>query len=308
MLIKDLPDEHIEAVCALFLQVFSVDVSPLVWRWKYHGTAQLGAINLVAYDAVGTLVGHAGAIVLPGVDQEQPRAMVQICDVMVASHRRGGAGGEAVYPALMRALRTAINARFPGAYAYGFPGKRPFLLGERLGFYQRAYDIVEQVIQPQVKSKPWWSLYSVHVLEQGALAKDSARLQRLWGASTKSNGAPVVVRDAAYVLWRYAQHPTRRYTVLVLRRAWRDLACWVVAVEGEALRVVDALGDAARSEHGLEALQAWAGQQGFTRLLCWHSVTNAAQVDFGIVAGQFALGTGEVLRIPSFMPGDLDIF
>jgi hypothetical protein len=121
-----------------------------------------------------------------------------------------------------------------------------------------------------------------------------------------------VVRDAAYLRWRYAQHPARRYTLLVLRRAWRDVAWWVVAAEGESLRVVDALGHEAQSAGALELLGKWAAQQGFTRLLLWHPESGAAEeiTDAGIVAMQFALALNEVepLRSPRFMPGDLDVF
>ena len=308
MLIKDLPDEHIDAACALFLQVFSVDVSPAMWRWKYHGSAQLGAINLVAYDAQGELVGHAGAIVLPGVDQGQLRAMVQICDVMVAAHHRGGKGDKAVYPALMHAMRAAINARFIGAYAYGFPGERPFLLGERLGFYRRAYDIGEQVISPLPLSTPWWSLSRIDVLPQDALLRHSMRLQKIWQHSAKNASSPMVIRDAAYVIWRYAQHPVRRYALLILRENWRDVAWWVVAHEGETLRVVDALGQRARSAYALGLLATWAGRQGHARLLCWRLEIDLPETSTGVVAMQFALGENEAIRDPCFMPGDLDIF
>ena len=308
MLIKDLPDEHIEVACALFLQVFSVEVSPVMWRWKYQGTAQLGAINLVAYDADGALAGHAGAIVLPGVDQGQSRAMVQICDVMVAAHHRGGKGDKAVYPALMRAMRAAITARFAGAYAYGFPGKRPFLLGERLGFYRRAYEIGEQTIAPLSVSTPRWSLTRIDVLAQDTLPLHSARLQKLWQYTAKNTPSPTVVRDAAYVIWRYAQHPARRYALLMLRGVWRDVAWWIVAHEGETLRVVDALGHKARSASALKLLAAWASRQGYVRLLCWRLAMSLPETSTGIVAMQFALNDIEAIRDPCFMPGDLDIF
>ncbi len=308
MLIKDLPDEQIDAACALFLQVFSVEISPVMWRWKYQGRAQLGAINLVAYDAEGALVGHAGAVVLPGVDQGQPRAMVQICDVMVAAHHRGGKGDKAVYPALMRAMRAAINARFAGAYAYGFPGARPFLLGERLGFYRRAYEIAEQTITPLSVSAPWWSLNRIDVLGQETLPLHSARLQKLWQYTAKSTLSPTVVRDAAYVIWRYAQHPARRYTLLMLRSGWRDAAWWMVAHEGETLRVVDALGHKARSASALKLLAVWASGQGYVRLLGWRLAISLSETNTGIVAMQFALDDIEAVREPCFMPGDLDIF
>jgi len=312
--IKSLADAQVDEACALFAQVFAVQVTPDAWRWKYAAEGLLGSINLVAYDTAGALIGHAGAVVLAGVDAGQPQAMVQICDVMVVAHRRGGAGEDAVYPALMRALREAINARFPCAYAYGFPGKRPFLLGERLGFYRRAYDITQAAVPLQGVRKTFfgWPFWRLHAEAWNTLPQKANRLNRLWLREAESVGSPAVVRDAAYLRWRYAQHPTRRYTLLVLRRAWREMAWWVVAAEGEGLRVVDALGHEARSLRALDLLGNWAAQQGFARLLCWHPELGAAEVatDTGIVAMQFALALDEVepLRSPRFMPGDLDVF
>lgn len=312
MRIKDLPDTDIEAACALFFNVFALDVSPSAWRWKYHGSALLGSINLVAYGLTGEMIGHAGAVVLPGIDQGGARPMVQICDVMVAAHRRGGAGDTAVYPALMRAMCEAINQRFPGAYAYGFPGKRPFLLGERLGFYRRAYDIQAQTIELVAKPHIVWPPSAVRALDWGLLTRDPARFERIWTNEATSAGSPAVKRDTRYLLWRYAQHPSRSYKLLMLRRPWRDVAWWVVSSEGATLRVVDALGHEARSVVALKLLGNWAAQQGFTRLLCWHlaqgEIENAT--DTGIVAMQFVLGAAAIdpLRKPQFMPGDLDVF
>lgn len=314
--IENLADEQVNEACALFAQVFAVHVTPEAWRWKYAAECLLGAINLVAYEADNALIGHVGAVVLAGVDEGHPRAMVQVCDVMVAGHRRGGVGSAAVYPALMRALRAEINARFPGAYAYGFPGKRPFLLGERLGFYQRAYDITEVVKPlPNVrKAFLGWPFWEVHALGWDALLLEADMFNRLWTREAASAGSPAAVRGAGYLHWRYAQHPTRRYTLLVLRRVWRNVAWWVLAAEGETLRVVDALGHEARSVRALELLGDWAAQQGFKRLFCWHPTQDETEnaTGIGIVAMQFALGSGaskdEPVRTPRFMPGDLDVF
>lgn len=312
--IRNLADEQVNEVCALFYRVFSVQVTPAAWRWKYAAEYLQGAINLVAYDADHELVGHAGAVILAGVDEGRPRAMVQICDVMVAGHRRGGLGSVAVYPALMRALRAEINARFPGAYAYGFPGERPFLLGERLGFYRRAYDISEMAMQALVLPKSFWHWPKPALRE---IAWDSSRktseaLNRLWARLAPSAGSPAVVRGADYVFWRYAQHPTRRYTLLMQRHAWLDTAWWVVAAEGEALRIVDGLCAKQEREQALSVLADWAAQQGFMRLLCWHpeSCATEAPGNTGIVAMQFVLGSdaNEPMRKPRFMPGDLDVF
>ena len=312
MQIKDLPDGQIEEACALFHKVFAVQATPEAWRWKYHGTALLGSINLVAFDASEALVGHAGALVLPGMDAGAPRAMIQVCDVMVAAHRRGKGGAEAVYPALMRALREAIAMRFPGAYAYGFPGKRPFLLGERVGFYRRSYDITQVECEVLDARNAIWPWERVQVLDWGG--ERAAMLERLWVQHGAHAASPAVVRDAAYLQWRYAQHPTRRYTLLMFYQGWRVAGWWVVSVEGGRLRIVDALGRDLFSLSALRRLSAWAKAQGLAHVLSWKPVSSLAGrvTDTGIVAMQFVLSApgdpAESLRAPGFMPGDLDIF
>ena len=305
MHIHDLPPERIDAACALFAQVFAVHITPEVWRWKYHGTALLGAINLVAEDEQGAMIGHAGAVIMAGEDQHGARPMVQICDVMVAAHQRGKSGGQAVYPALMRAMRAAVLARYPQAYAYGFPGQRPFLLGQRLGFYQRVYNIKEHRLSLVALPTVAWFSPSVRAMQWDKLAQHAIIIERLSRASRTTE--PQIRRDFAYLQGRYAQHPNKSYRLLWLHGLWRRLGAWVVLAEGDSLRVVDGIGETS-TPRALAALTQWAATQGFANLLHWFGqVDEGAGNDTGIVAMQFVLGD-EPLRAPKFLPGDLDIF
>ncbi len=313
--ISQLDADDVTEACTLFREVFSSPVDPHAWRWKYSGEAQLDAINLVAHDEAGRLIGHAGAVVLPGMDRGLARVMVQVCDVMVAAQQRGRTGDQAVYPALMRALRTAILQRFPQAYVYGFPGKRPFLLGQRLGFYHRISNIQEFALTAQIKTQmmPWGYLRNVRVVAWDELQRLEANLRRLEQEVTSLDQEPRVVRDMRYLHWRYACHPTRKYILLVWQRLWSMHAAWVVCAEGEGLRVVDTLGLAAQTASATKHLADWAARQGYQYLLTWYppDLEPLQARETGIVAMQFALKASDgkaTLRHPRFSPSDLDIF
>lgn len=301
MLITDLSGTHVEDVCTLFSTVFGVGMSPEVWRWKYQGAAQIGSINLAAYDEKYGLVGHAGAIVLPGsFARGRAIAVAQVCDIMVAPLARGGLGRSEVYPKLMQAMKDSLASRYPGVYAYGFPGERPFRLGERLGFYWRIEGIAEFRLPAQRKSL---SLWAVDSLDWG-----SRHIDRVAHRTALMRETPGVIRNEVYLGWRYRQCPDRGYTLLRLRRAFRSVGWVVVSGEGDVLRVVDGVFPGYDASSVTIALADWALHHRFRELVTWFKVPGADARETGIVATEFGVHPPMGRHLPDFQPGDVDIF
>lgn len=301
MLITELPDTHVESLCSLFSTVFGVSMSPEMWRWKYHGTAQIDSINLVAYDDDDRLIAHAGAVILLGaLDQGRSIPVAQVCDIMIAPSARGGIGRDEVYPKLMQAMKSSLASRYSDVYAFGFPGRRPFKLGERLGFYWRIGDITEYRL---LARRSPWSLWTVDTMDW-----DDQHIERLELHAASMREAPAVIRNRAYLDWRYRQCPKKTYILLRIRKAFNCVGWAVVAGEGEVLRVIDSSFPGDKTASIVAALADWALRQGFSEIVTWLSVADAEIRDTGIVATEFGVQPPMGRYLPVFQPGDVDIF
>ena len=296
-------------IAALFGVVFGHSLTDSQWRWKYTGTglASTPPVRL-AFDSAGRLVGHAGALSLRGWRRGQPLPFFQICDVMVHPDARGRLGGQNLFTRLARELLGGLAERWPDAFAYGFPGRRPFRLGE----YGRVYGRVEQatIIHRAARRGGFPLLYA------RPLAWDDARLEGLW-ARLAAGFALAVIRDRDYLHWRYATHPSRRYDLFGLHLAGQ-LQGWAVTQRNEErLQVVDLLVarrwlkpalaalDRAAFASGAKTVELWLprgwreagnGQQELTEVI----VTN--------MIWRLPVSTREVISDLYYTMGDLDIF
>lgn len=215
---------EVPAFCDLFRRVFSVTLTPELHHWKYQQGPRLGSLSLVARDSSGALLGHVGALVFPGVCQGHPIPMAQVCDVMVAPDARGGVDPGGVYGRLMAALQAELSTRFPGVFAYGFAGIRPYKLGARMGLYRAVQPCRMGFVEPGGPQAGWGAPWELHAQ---TLAWQSTVWSGLWRRIGMQAAGPVVERSAAYLQWRYAQHPQHRYQAWQLRR-WGRAQGWVV--------------------------------------------------------------------------------
>jgi len=305
------PSHEVDAACALFASVFGLAISPTQWRWKYEAGPRLGRINVAARDDSGRWVGHAGAIVFPGACRGRALPMAQVCDIMVARDARGGLDVGGVYPRLIAALRRLLRERFPGVFAYGFPGTRPFRLGERMGFYRRLYDCREAIVETSERSG--WATLSRCVSES---EWDPARLDRIWARLPAAQSGPTVARTGSYLTWRYRDHPTNAYRLWILRRWFRD-AGWLVTrtMPDGAQWVVDAmLPDPSEASAACMALRSRLADQAAATvpLHTWLPLTPKPGVRVEatpIVATEFLAEAWRTdLPPPAFQPGDTDVF
>ncbi|MBK1718871.1 GNAT family N-acetyltransferase [Thiocystis violacea] len=240
------------ALLELFAAVFGETRTAEEWHWKYGASRTLAARyapadSLVAVDGRGDIVGHAGALTLPGCFQGSPIPFVQVCDVMVHPRHRGGLGRNNLFTLMLRDLLSRIAERLPTAFRYGFPGRRPYLIGERSGVYASMEMAVESLLSgPRSFANPW---------RVGPLSWDDVRIDSIWDRS-RDQCRLSLIRDRAYLRWRYAENPSHRYRLHGLTRLGR-LGGWAVCSEGGAgPSVVDFLVPRASAARALGALAA----------------------------------------------------
>jgi hypothetical protein len=164
----------------LFATVFGEQRTSEEWRWKYDASRALAASgwlyrcadSVVALDEDGRLVAHAGALTLPGWREGRPIAIVQVCDVMVHPEHRGGLGRNNLFTLMLRDLLARIAERLPTAFRYGFPGWRPYLIGERSGVYER----LGIALESRLSGPRGWS----NLWRAGPLDWHDTRIDALW--------------------------------------------------------------------------------------------------------------------------------
>lgn len=305
--IRDYQPGDEDAIAGLFATVFGQRMTTEQWRWKYTGAGATPVAKL-AFDATGRLVGHAGAIPLRGWRQGQPWPFFQVCDVMIHPDARGRLGDRNLFTRLARELLAGLAARAPEALAYGFPGQRPF----RLGKYVRVYGEVERACAIERSVERGLRLR----LNARPLEWTDKRLDRLW-AQRANDHALALVRDQAYLRWRYATHPFHAYQLLGLFLGTHLLG-WAVTRRREArLLAVDLLIHRRWLRLALAALDWVAAVDGAHEVEIWlpHGWREAAgqratptEVVVANMTWALRTPTAEVRETLYYTMGDLDIF
>ena len=296
-----------EAIVELFAQVFGKRLTTDQWRWKYTAGGPIPPVRL-AFDASGCLVGHAGAIPLRGWRQGRPLPFFQICDVMVHPSARGWLGDQNLFTRLARELLIGLAERWPNALAYGFPGRRPYRLGE----YARVYEEVEQACAVHRPVHHGWLPFP----GVRALDWDDRRLDSLW-PRLAPGFAMALVRDHDYLRWRYAVNPFHSYQLLGLYFGRLLLGWVVVRRDGGRLLVVDLLLHRRWLRLALAALARTAAMEGASEVVIWlprgwreaaGKLAEPTEVVLANMIWALRITTTEVRGDLYYTMGDLDIF
>lgn len=296
------------AITELFRFVFSAALTVEQWHWKYTSAMVETPLAMLALTDTGQLIGHAGAIPLRGWCQDGPQQFFQICDVMVHPAARGPLGDRNVFAMLTRQLLEHLAERWPDAFAYGFPGYRPFLLGQRL----RIYAALERI--PNLRRSARNAL--IPLLRAQPLCWEDSRLDALW-ARLAAGFSLSLVRDRPYLEWRYANNPFRSYEFLGLYLAGRLLGWAVILQDSPRLQIIDLLVGRFWLKPALAALDRVAFKRGLNELAIWLPPTwrksvNAHHTPTAVIATQMiwrstpaTMAVGQHLY---YTMGDLDIF
>ena len=307
-IIENASDDSIESLCQLFKNVFNQDITPEEWRWKYHDQALAGHHNVILRNETGSILGHAGSIILDGWISGAPAPVAQICDVMLAKEARGQATHAGPYAAFMGGLFQALQARIPDGLYYGFPGKRPFQLGHRLGFYRGTGTIYEwrlPITGPAKPIWPWWHLISMDW--------NDPRLDRLWAIGAKRTSG-ILVMNRRYLAWRYGRNPFHAYRLFGIRSGVRLVGWVVVSQKGHLLRCVDRLICDSYLHILLMLLSRYGYAMSCQELAWWDTNTpsgpkGAKTIDTGIIGTVVTASAPRFSSaIPTWQPGNADIY
>lgn len=224
------PLTDLGAVCQLFETVFHQPMTQAHWQWKYLQGPGAGSFSIVAEDmTTQKMIGHMGALVLPGMRDGGALRMGQVCDVMLHPEYRAGIGPKSTYFCMNQAMRQLAHSPQQSAlvplYMYGFPGKRPANLGERIGVYRRLQVCTEYMTETDLRESHWlqkiWRRVKpgqlrVQPMDESEFLQRSALLDDIWQrysqAIEKNKGlsqTPRLIKNAAYLRWRYWMNPSQ---------------------------------------------------------------------------------------------------
>ncbi|MBD8049715.1 GNAT family N-acetyltransferase [Limnohabitans sp. JUR4] len=315
---EPLSPADIPQACDLFAEVFGHSTVPAHWIWKYQQGPRLAGLNLIIRNTEGQLVGHVGASVFAGQTQGRRLPMAQLSDVMVAPSARGSFDSQGVYAQLMRSMEQTLQAQFPGVFAYGFVGIRPYRLGSRMGLYKSQHEC-RAGLMAAGQPAGWRDWFCTAQAIDWPEAFESKLFERVWQSSAPRIERPTLVRNSDYMRWRYAQHPQHTYQLWVIR-SWGQTQGWVVTrcMPSGQHTVIDLLpaqpGSMAQAStrRALSAvgrvLQARQPQDPVT-LSAWNIQTPESQQLEPIIGVEFRVGQWHtLLQPPVFVPGDTDVF
>ncbi len=300
-------DEH--GITNLFREVFGKEMAVSQWKWKYYLPGRGKIYSKVADDSSGNVIGHAGAIPLRGIFHNRPIQFFQIADVMVHSAARGFLGRKNVFDELMKTLFEDIGEMFTDVFCYGFPGVRPYLLGERVKVYER--------IEPAIECDRALHRSLFNPFETQEVDWDDDRLNDLWSTLSPEYSLSLV-RDKNYLDWRYVANPFFSYRLHGFFRH-RKLDGWAVtrSSEGEVF-VVDLFVGRNRCGSALKALQNYLVSQGERSIrICLPEnmrqlLRGCTMKETGIVVTNMVWGlplkTSEVKDALYYTMGDIDVF
>lgn len=226
---------------------------------------------------------------------------------MVAPAARGHLGSKNLYTQMIRQFFDRLSSQFPNALAYGFPGERPFKLGRYAGVYG-CIEIAQEIqLSPEGASR-WTRVKPVPLV--------SADLDKIWHR-LKGQYDLCLVRDSAYVRWRYAEHPTRNYERVSLT-SWGEVFGWAILQrQADKTQIIDVFCDRKRLPDLLACLSLWIQKQDKPPAVIWlpraHSgqirgKTDATPVYSTNMVRGFLLPTEAVRKELYYTMGDLDIF
>jgi len=217
------------ALSELYEQVYSVRLDPPYWRWKYLENPA-GAVIAYVMTEVGRVVGDTVAIAARAKCGEREYPVGQVCDITVHPDYRTGS-------TLLKLARLTIRegAASGQLFFYGFSVPVTRRISEKMLKFKSVCKVVRFVIVlnagayvrgarlPVAVARVagalgrlalWLRTRSRYVEWRGKVVEIDRfddRFDRLW-LRRRNDYRIAVVRDATYLNWRYADHPTKTYT------------------------------------------------------------------------------------------------
>lgn len=260
----------------LFHRVFGHPLEPGLADYKY--AAGRGE-SLALVNDEDEVIAHCGMLFRQLLVAGIPAPGVQLGDLMVAPGVRGilSRRGLPFYRVVAGALQR-LEAATVKPVVFGFPSDRAMRVGERLGLFTEI-DQVSELIWPV-------STESLQAIAQPVAGLDfPAVIDRLWKKMVSDlTDAVVGVRDGAYFVRRYFEHPAHQYHVYFLRSRWlkRPLGVFVLRSHGAMVELVDWVAPLSEGLAIIEQARRAAAGLGGERLKTW--LTRAYAPRFALCA------------------------
>ncbi|MFZ0475150.1 MAG: GNAT family N-acetyltransferase [Halobacillus sp.] len=228
MNVRQYHPKDLNQVQSLFQKTFKQERSYELWDWKFKQNPKSDSPFILVWEENDTIQGHISLWVTEAYLSGEKSTIGLRVDTMVDPEARG----KGIYKQLNEALlREASDAGID--YLYGFPAPKARELFIRYTdavhltdmprwmYVQRPVSVLASKFAPLKLLKPldlayakWKNPYkptssSLHwknILECGPEFDDLAR-------ETRHIAPALVVRDAAYLNWRYLSHPENEYEI-----------------------------------------------------------------------------------------------
>ena len=201
------------AMRELFEATFGRAMDDAEWQWKYGSGRGCG----YALMRDGRMLAHVGGVSRMVADGDEVVAACQVGDVMVrpeanvALARRGP-----LYDVTATLLECEIGWGARHRYGFGFPNERAYRVAARLGLYGEV-DTFTRCTWPALEPGGAAPLRARALSRDDLceLGDDRRWVDARWARQREALAACIApVRDSAWLLHRYLDHPLQRYDVL----------------------------------------------------------------------------------------------
>jgi SAM-dependent methyltransferase/organic radical activating enzyme len=215
----------VQGITSLFGEVFGREMTLDEWQWKYRGQGNARVCSAVIEIPGEGIVGHYGGIPLRMTRGGAVIKGITACDVMIRKKHRSFTRLKKMHTLFVDELIKDSFIMF-----YGFPNERTLLMpSEKLQLYERIEPVNNVLKDVSFNNDSDRYLYKLF-----PLSFDDNRIDSLW-AEVGREFRLAIIRDRAYLKWRYGESRLYRYELWGLRRRWSQKlsALAVVRNEGE---------------------------------------------------------------------------
>ena len=274
------------ACLGLFEKAFGAEASKSLWQWKYANNRGRSIIA-VRGDRV---IAHYGGVSRRVYRNGRIEKAIQITDVMVDPAERAVMTRSGAFLQVARASQEYfLGYEAEHDFGFGFPNQRHMLLAHRLGLYDEVERLVEMEWSAQNVSATL--LTRSEVVDPYRL--DPRRVDALWQQMSAGLADRIlVVRDAGYWFYRYAENPSAHYVMLAIRHKFSRRLLGLMVLR--------------RKEHEVQLLDVLAAPKYF-RLLARHAQAQTAEWGVPVVHAWITRCSAHWFETPGVRVNQTDI-
>ena len=196
-----------EGIRALFSACFGKELSHEEWVWKYRHSPW-GSVAFVAVDDIN-IVAHYGGMKMKFLFEGKNLAAFQFCDVMTHPKYRARYVSKSPLIAYLGEMFYRENSM---DFAFGFPSIRHARL-QTLRLGGEGYTLVKAYKKTKLRRYLWRWKFRVQEGWEYVREEEFYKFLRVNDDSVLS-----LIKDSEYIRWRYRDNPSRKYSVLILRK------------------------------------------------------------------------------------------